>query len=90
MIAQNNDSLVIRRIFNDALTDSTSYHNLRDLTSHYSKRLAGSEQSLKAVNWAEQLLKSMGPDSVWLQECKVRHWERGEKEIAKVISAKVW
>lgn len=88
MIAQNNDSLVIRRIFNNTLTDSTSYHNLRDLTSHYSKRLAGSEQSLKAVKWAEQLLKSMGPDSVWLQECKVRHWERGEKEIAKVISAK--
>jgi hypothetical protein len=88
LMAQNNDSLVIKRIFNDALTDSSSYHNLRNLTSHYSKRLAGSEQSLKAVTWAEQLLKSIGSDTVWLQECKVRHWDRGEKEIAKVISVK--
>jgi hypothetical protein len=88
LIAQNNDSLVIKRIFNDALTDSSSYHNLRYLTSHYSKRLAGSDQSLKAVSWAEQLLKSIGSDTVWLQDCKVRHWDRGEKEIGKVISVK--
>jgi hypothetical protein len=88
LMAQNNDSIVIRHIFNDALTDSTSYHNLRILTSHYSKRLAGTEQAQKAAIWAEQLLKNMGLDTVWLQECKVRHWDRGGKEIAKVISSK--
>jgi hypothetical protein len=88
LMAQNNDSLIIKRIFNDALTDTSSYHNLRNLTNHYSKRLAGSEQSLKAVTWAEQLLKSMKPDTVWLQECNVRHWDRGGKEIGKVISVK--
>jgi hypothetical protein len=86
--AQNADSLAIKRIFSDALTDTTSYHNLRNLTGHYGGRLAGSAQSLKAVKWAEQVLKNMGLDTVFLQECKVRHWERGKKETGKVISAK--
>lgn len=86
--AQNADSLAIKRIFSDALTDTTSYHNLRNLTGHYGRRLAGSAQSLKAVKWAEQVLRNLGLDTVFLQECKVRHWERGEKESGKAISAK--
>jgi len=86
--AQNADSLTIKRIFSDALTDTTSYHNLRNLTGHYGGRLAGSAQSLKAVKWAEQVLRNMRLDTVFLQECKVRHWERGEKETGKVISLK--
>jgi len=86
--AQNSDSLAIRHIFSNALADTTSYHNLRNLTGHYSKRLAGSDQSQKAVKWAEQVLKNMGLDTVWLQECRVRHWDRGEKETGKVISVK--
>jgi hypothetical protein len=86
--AQNADSLAIKRIFSDALTDTTSYHNLRNLTAHYGGRLAGSAQSLKAVKWAEEVLKNMELDTVYLQECKVRHWERGEKETGKILSAK--
>ena len=86
--AQNSDSIAIRHIFSNALADTTSYHNLRNLTGHYSKRLAGSAQSQKAVKWAEQVLKNMGLDTVWLQECRVRHWDRGEKETGKVISVK--
>jgi len=86
--AQNADSIAIKQIFSNALSDTTSYHNLRNLTGHYAGRLAGSAQSLKAVKWAEQVLKNMGLDTVWLQECKVRHWERGDKDAGKVISAK--
>ncbi|MCX6246276.1 MAG: M20/M25/M40 family metallo-hydrolase [Bacteroidetes bacterium] len=86
--AQNADSIAIKRIFTDALTDTTSYHNLRTLTGSYAGRLAGTAQSMKAVKWAEQLLKGMGLDTVYLQECKVRHWERGTKETGRVISAK--
>ena len=86
--AQNADSIAIKRIFSDALTDSSSYHNLRNLTGHYGGRLAGSAQSLNAVKWAEQVLKNMGLDTVFLQECNVRHWERGVQETGKVLSAK--
>lgn len=88
LTAQNSDSIAIKRIFSNALTDTTSYHNLRNLTAHYAGRLAGTAQSEKAVKWAEQVLKGMGLDTVYLQECKVRHWERGEKETGKVSSAK--
>jgi len=88
LTAQNPDSLAIKRIFSDALTDTTSYHNLRNLTGHYGGRLAGSAQSLKAVKWAEQVLRNMRLDTVFLQKCTVRHWERGGKETGKVISAK--
>jgi len=88
VMAQNADSLAIKRIFADALTDTTSYHNLRNLTGHYARRLAGSSQSINAIKWADQLLKNMGLDTVFLQECNVRHWERGEKETGKVISGK--
>ena len=86
--AQNGDSLAIRRIFTSALADSSSYANLRYLTTKIGGRLAGSPQSLKAVKWAEKVFEGIHPDTVYLQECMVRHWERGEKEIAKVTSVK--
>jgi carboxypeptidase Q len=86
--AQNVDSLAIKHIFNDALTDTTVYHNLRELTGNFPGRLAGSEQSVKAVKWVEQTLKQMELDSVYLMPCKVRQWDHGEKEQGNVISAK--
>jgi carboxypeptidase Q len=85
--AQNADSIAIRSIFTGVLTDTTSWHNLRILTGHYGGRLAGTPQSGKAVEWAEKVLKGMGLDTVFLQECRVRHWERGPKETGKVISS---
>lgn len=86
LFSQNQDSLVISSIYQNALTDTTSYHNLRILTSDFPDRLAGSDKSLAAVKWTEKVLQSMGLDSVWLQQCKVRRWERGEKEVGRVIS----
>jgi hypothetical protein len=86
--AQNVDSVAISGIFRNALTDTTSYSNLRTLTGKYARRLAGTEQSQKAIKWAEVLLRTMGLDTVYLQECKVRHWERGEKESGSVVSTK--
>lgn len=86
LFSQNQDSLIISSIYQNALTDTTSYHNLRILTSDFPDRLAGSDKSLAAVKWTEKVLQSMGLDSVWLQQCKVRRWERGEKEVGRVIS----
>jgi hypothetical protein len=85
---QNADSVAISGIFRNALTDTTSYSNLRTLTGKYARRLAGTEQSMRAIKWAEGVLRGMGLDTVYLQECKVRHWERGGKEIGTLISAK--
>lgn len=48
-------------------------------------RLSGSENSLKAIYWAEKKMKEMGLDSVWLQPVMVPKWERGEIESAEII-----
>lgn len=79
-----NDSAQIRRIFTTALTQGDSYENLRQLT-RIPARISGSDQAAKAVKWAEQRMKDLGFDTVYLQECMVPHWIRGEKEEAAII-----
>jgi hypothetical protein len=79
-LAQKEDSLVIRKIFTEAMSDTTAYHNLRSLCAGIGGRLCGSPQAEKAVQWSKSTLDAMGLDTVWLQECKVRHWERGNTE----------
>jgi len=86
-LSQKQDSLMISRIFADALTHNDSYRNLEYLCTKIGGRLAGTPESMKAVKWAEKTLKSMGLDTVFLQECTVRYWERGEKETGRVISS---
>ena len=78
--AQKGDSLVIRKIFTEAITDTAAYHNLRYLCTQIGGRLCGSPQAEKAVLWSKATLVAMGLDSVWLQEVRVRHWERGKTE----------
>jgi carboxypeptidase Q len=86
--AQNNDSLTIRKIFTEALSNPVAYHNLDYLCNKIGGRLCGSPEAERAVRWAERLLVEMKPDTVFLQPVTVEHWERGEKEIARVISSK--
>jgi Zn-dependent M28 family amino/carboxypeptidase len=83
-ISQNQDSLAIRKIFTEALTDNTAYKNLEYLCTRIGGRLCGSPQAAKAVEWAKHVLDGMDLDTVYLQETSVRHWVRGEKEIAIV------
>ena len=78
--AQKEDSLAIRKLFTVAISDTTAYHNLRYLCTGIGGRLCGSPQAAKAVQWSKTLLEGMGLDTVWLQECSVRHWERGNTE----------
>lgn len=82
-----NDSITIRKIYNDALTNGKSYSNLEYLCKKIGGRLAGSPQAAKAVEWAFNAMKEAGADTVYLQECMVPHWVRGDKEVAKVITS---
>jgi hypothetical protein len=79
---EKNDSTNIKTLFNSALIDGKSYAWLKDLTQNIGGRLSGSPEAAKAVIWGEQLMKTVGLDSVWLQPVMVPHWVRGEKEIA--------
>lgn len=80
--AQNEDSLFIRQLANEVLTNSKAYENLRVLTKTIGGRLAGSPQMVKAEQWGEKAMKDAGADAVWLQECMVPHWVRGGKDQA--------
>ncbi|MES2284557.1 MAG: M20/M25/M40 family metallo-hydrolase [Bacteroidota bacterium] len=84
-IAQT-DSAMIKKIFNEALTNGKSYSNLDYLSNKIGGRLSGSPEAQKAVEWTFKAMKEAGADTVYLQECMVPHWVRGEKESAKIIS----
>jgi len=85
--AQNADSVFIRKIFDEALSNGHSYENLRSLCKDIGARLSGSAEAEMAVYWGEQKLKSYNFDKVYLQDIEVPHWERGTKESAWIKHA---
>jgi carboxypeptidase Q len=82
---QNADSVAIKKFFNEALTNSVAYKNLDHLANDIGGRLAGSPEAAKAVEWARKAMMGAGADTVWLQECTVPHWVRGEKEKGTIF-----
>lgn len=88
VFAQQNDSLVIKKFFNEALSNSVGYKNLDELVTKIGGRLSGSQEAAKAVEWAKEKMKEAGADKVWLQEVWVPHWVRGSKEEGMIVSGK--
>jgi carboxypeptidase Q len=72
-------------IVSSALENRKAYSMLDELCS-LGPRLSGSENSLKAIHWAEDKMKKLGFDSVWLQPVMVPHWVRGSVEEAVITS----
>lgn len=85
-LSQNQDSLMIRKIYDYYLTESKSYKNLEVLCKTIGGRLSGSPQAEKAVYWARRTMYAAGADTVYLQPCMVTHWERGAKESCEMIT----
>lgn len=75
-----NDSIVIREVYDTALVNGKTYELLRQLTKDIGPRLSGSANAEKAVAWGKQVMEQMQFDTVWLQEVRVPHWERGKAE----------
>ena len=86
--AQSDDQ-VIRSIYDEALTNSPLYEDLRFLTKEIGHRLAGSPQAAAAVEFTRQLMVKYDFDSVWLQPVMVPHWVRGDAEELRFISSAV-
>jgi hypothetical protein len=88
-IAQiNTDSAIIRKIYNEALSKPKGYEWLDYMCHKIGARLSGSPQAQKAVEYTKKIMDSLGLDRVFLQEVKVPHWVRGEKEIGRIITKK--
>ena len=86
LLAQNQDSLTIRRIYDEALSKGKSYEWLRQLTQNVGARLSGSEGYKKAVQWSKQAMEAEQVDRVFLQDVMVPHWVRGAKEVAYILN----
>jgi carboxypeptidase Q len=83
------DSLVVRKLYDEALLRGQSYENLRYLCEKIGGRLAGSPQAAQAVAWGKLTMEKAGCfDKVYLQECQVPHWVRGTKEKGEIIGNK--
>lgn len=82
LFAQEDDSIFIRSLFNEALTKGRSYEDLRSLCKDVGARLSGSPEAQMAVEWSKARMESYGFDKVYLQPIKVPHWERGTTESA--------
>jgi carboxypeptidase Q len=82
------DSLMLRKIYDEALSTHHAYENLRYLCKQIGPRLSGSPQAQKSVEWTKSLMEKYGFDKVFLQECIVPHWVRGEKEVGRILNGK--
>ncbi len=82
------DSLFIRKIYDEALVKGQCYQNLHYLCKNIGPRLSGSANAQKAVEWGKKLMESYGFDKVYLQEVMVPHWVRGEKEQGSIVIGK--
>lgn len=78
--AQITDSLDIKKIVDDVMTNAKAYDNLRYICKEIGPRLSGSPNAQKAVTATAKMLKDAGADTVYLQPCTVPHWVRGDKE----------
>lgn len=87
-ITNKQDSLMIRKIFDEALSKGESYENLRFLCKNIGARISASPQAEKAVLWGKSVMEKMGLDTVYLQPVMVPRWERGAQEQGVIISSK--
>jgi hypothetical protein len=82
----NEDSAMIKALFDLALTDGHAYKRLGELCKGVGSRLSGSDNAEKGIAWAVQMLKSYQFDTVFTQPVMVPRWERGEIESVKLYS----
>lgn len=85
-LSQQNDSIMIRKIYNEALTNSKCYSWLDYLSNSIGGRLSGSTQAAQTVNYVQMELTKLNVDAVTLQDVMVPHWVRGPKEQAWINS----
>ena len=81
---QNRDSVMVKKIVDETMTNGTAYTNLRMLCKQVGPRLSGSSNHYKAVLLTRQMLTTIGVDTVYLQACMVPHWVRGGKEAGEI------
>ncbi|MGB3588765.1 MAG: M20/M25/M40 family metallo-hydrolase, partial [Tunicatimonas sp.] len=81
------DSTVLRKIYDETLLRGEAYENLRSLCKDVGGRVSGSPEAAAAVEWGRQLMQQYGFDSVFLQPVMVPHWVRGQQEVGRIVNS---
>lgn len=81
----NTDSVFIKKVSDEILANGKAYDLLHQLTKQVGGRLAGSAQFIKACYWGKTAMQQNGADTVYLQECKVPHWVRGNGDKVAIV-----
>ncbi len=81
------DSVWIRGLANEILTNGQAYQNLRVLTKEIGGRLAGSPQMYQAEEWGFNAMQKAGSANTWKQACMVPHWVRGGTDQATAVTS---
>ena len=76
-------SEIADKFIRTSLLENKGYNWLKELCE-IGPRLSGSENSLRAIKWAQRKMMKAKFDSVWLQPVMVPHWERGKVEEAQI------
>jgi len=82
------DKEIIKSFYDEALTNSPIYENLRFLSKEIGHRLSGSIGAAAAVEYTRQLMEEYEFDTVFLQPVMVPHWVRGAGEKARIVRSK--
>jgi hypothetical protein len=80
------DSLFIRKIFDEVLTKGECYEVLRGLCKDIGPRLTGMQGAYDAVDYMKAVMEKQGFDKVELQEVSIPRWVRGDVEKASFTS----
>ena len=73
------DAMMIKKIYDNELTNGKCYPWLYDMCTKIGGRLSGSDNAAKAVDYTKKMLDTSGI-TTRLQACMVPHWVRGAKE----------
>lgn len=78
------DARIVQRFFETALVEAESYHLLDTLCNDIGPRLSGSQGAARAIVWTKSVMERYGFDRVYLQDVMVPHWERGDRQTARI------
>lgn len=84
---KSKDAFFIKSIYNQALSESSCYQWLEHLSNTIGGRLSGSKAAEIAVDYCAEIMDTLSLTSVRKQACTVPHWERGKKEVVKIINS---
>lgn len=85
--SQKSDSIIIRKLYDEALSTKYAYNNLDYLCNKIDPRLCGSSGAAAAVEWSKQQMQLINPDTVYLQKMTVPNWKNEGETKAQLTSS---